>query len=102
MLFGSLLVQDFDGGIKPIDTLAMNYIHKITKKILNYNQIFLGMMMYPQHFRQIKMISIKTAKLKEILGVDKNEKYLAYDDVFDGDFYKLSNYIEEANRKNPP
>lgn len=105
MLFGSLLMQDFDGRIKPIDTLAMNYIHKITKKNdflgLNYNQIFLGMMMYPQHFRQIKMISVKTAKLKEILGVYKNEKYLAYDDVFDGDFYKLSNYIEEANRKKP-
>lgn len=34
MLFGSLLVQDFDGRIKPIDTLAMNYIHKITKKMI--------------------------------------------------------------------
>ncbi|MCR2061871.1 cytochrome c biogenesis protein ResB, partial [Campylobacter helveticus] len=105
MLFGTLLVQDFDGRIKPIDTLAMNYIHKITKKDdflgLNYNQIFLGMMIYPQHFRQIKMISVKTPKLKEILGVDKDEKYLAYDDVFDGDDYKLSNYIEEANRKKP-
>ncbi|TKX31205.1 cytochrome c biogenesis protein [Campylobacter aviculae] len=105
LLFGSLLVQDFDGRIKPIDTVAMNYIHKITKKNsflgLNYNQIFLGMMMYPQNFQYIKMISIKTPKLKSILGVDKNEKYIAYNDVFDKGFYKLSNYVEEASRKKP-
>ncbi|MBZ7968179.1 cytochrome c biogenesis protein [Campylobacter molothri] len=105
LLFGSLLVQDFDGRIKPMDSVAMNYIHKIIKKNnflgLNYNQIFLGMTIYPQNFQHIKMISVKTPQLKEILGVDKNEKYVAYSDVFDKGFYKLTNYVEEVNRKKP-
>ena len=101
--FGALQVQDFDGRIKPLDTLAMNYIHKITKKSdflgLNYNQLFLAMMMHPNELKNVKMISIKSPKLKEILGVKKTENYIAYNDVFNENSYKLANFIEEANRK---
>ncbi|QWU79859.1 cytochrome C biogenesis protein [Campylobacter novaezeelandiae] len=104
-IFSSLLVQDFDGRIKPIDTLAMNFIHKITKRNsflgLNYNQIFLGMMIYPKYFKQVKMIPIKTDKLKQILGINNEEKYASYNDTFDGNFYKIINYVQEANRKKP-
>ncbi|WP_139452802.1 cytochrome c biogenesis protein CcsA [Campylobacter armoricus] len=103
--FGKLLIQDYNGRIKPLDTLAMEFIYKITGKDnflkLHYNQIFLAMMIYPQEFRQIKMIATKTAQLRELIGVDKDEKYIAFNDVFDNGTYKLTNYVEEVNRKKP-
>ncbi|EAJ5673443.1 cytochrome C biogenesis protein [Campylobacter lari] len=103
--FAKLLVQDHNGRIKPLDTLAMEFVYKITQKEkflnLHYDQIFLAMMIYPKEFRKIKMIATKTSKLRKLIGVDTNEKYIAFDDVFDNGVYKLSNYVEEANRKKP-
>ncbi len=104
-IFSRLIVQDFGGRMKPVDTLAMEYIHKITKKDgflgLSNLQIFLGMMVYPNEFRKVKMIAISTPKLKEIIGVGENEKYIAFEDLFSGTDYKLANYLEDANRKKP-
>lgn len=103
--FGRLIVQDFGGRMKPVDTLAMEYIHKITKKDaflgLSNLQLFLGMMVYPNEFKKVKMIAISTPKLREIIGVGENEKYIAFEDLFVGNNYKLTNYLEEANRKKP-
>lgn len=104
--FGKILVQDFGGRIKPLDTLAMEYIHKITKtnnfQDLSYMQVLLGMMAYPAEFKRINMIYTKTPKLRELIGVDKNQKRIAFDDFFTkkGE-YKLTNFVEEANRKKP-
>ena len=103
--FGHLIVQDFGGRMKPLDTLAMEYALKITKKHeflgLDYLQLFLGMMVYPNEFKKVKMIALSTPKLKEIIGVNSGEKYIAFEDLFSGDTYKLTNYLEEANRKKP-
>lgn len=103
--FGRLIVQDFGGRMKPVDTLAMEYLHKMTKKDsflgLSNMELFLGMMVYPNEFKKVKMLAVSTPKLKEIIGVDKNEKYIAFEDLFAGDTYKLGNYLEEANRKKP-
>ncbi|WP_297811476.1 cytochrome c biogenesis protein CcsA [uncultured Helicobacter sp.] len=103
--FGRLLVQDFGGRMKPVDTLAMEYVHKMTKKDgflgLNNMELFLGMMVYPNEFKKVKMLAISTPKLKEVVGVGENEKYIAFEDLFVGNTYKLSNYLEEANRKKP-
>lgn len=103
--FGTLIVQDFGGRMKPLDTLAMEYIHKITKKDnflgLSNMQLFLGMLAYPNEFKKIKMIAISHPQLKTILGVDKNEKYIAFDDAFFEGQYMLANLLEEANRKKP-
>ncbi|MDE5591851.1 MAG: cytochrome c biogenesis protein CcsA, partial [Helicobacter sp.] len=103
--FGKLLVQDFGGRIKPVDTIAMEYIHKMTKENkflgLTNMQLILGMMVYPNEFKKIKMIAISTPKLKEIIGVSTKDNYIAFDDVFINGDYKLLNFIEEANRKKP-
>ena len=102
---GRLIVQDFGGRMKPIDTLAMEYTHKMTKKDsflgLSNMELFLGMMVYPNEFKKVKMLAISTPKLKEIIGVDKDAKYIAFEDLFVNDTYKLTNYLEEANRKKP-
>ena len=103
-IFSMLLVQDSGGRIKPVDTVAAEYIHKITGKDgflgLNNVQIFLGITMYPEYFRHIKMIKTKSPKLREILGVDVDQKYIAAVDAYtpDGN-YILRNYVEAANQK---
>ncbi|PAF44862.1 cytochrome c biogenesis protein CcsA [Helicobacter sp. 11S02596-1] len=103
--FARLQLQDFGGRIKPVDTMAMDVIHKITKedgfKGLGNDQVFLGMMLYPNDWRNIKMIYTATPRLREILGVPKDQKRIAFSDAFDLNGYKLQNYVEEANRKKP-
>ncbi|PAF43057.1 cytochrome c biogenesis protein CcsA [Helicobacter sp. 11S03491-1] len=103
--FAQLQLQDFGGRIKPVDTVAMNIIHKITKEDgfegLSNNQVFLGMMLYPNDWKDIKIIYTATPKLRKILGVGENQKRIAFADAFGPDGYKLQNYIEEANRKKP-
>lgn len=103
--FAHLQLQDFGGRIKPIDTMAMDIIHKITKqdgfKGLNNNQVLLGMMLYPNDWKDIKMIYTSTPKLRQILGVEQDQKRIAFADAFSSTGYKLQNYVEEANRKKP-
>ena len=113
--FGTLQVQSGDGKIKPLDTLASDLVHKMTKKnnFLGFSntQIALGMLLYPNDWKNIKMIRVSTPQLRELLGLPKGEKYASFMDLFiannaSGESnatgeYKLKNYIEEANRKSP-
>lgn len=103
--FSQLQLQDFGGRIKPLDTMAMDVVHKITKeddfKGLSNDQVFLGMILYPNDWRDIKIIYTATPKLREILGVPKDQKRIAFSDAFSPNGYKLQNYVEEANRKKP-
>lgn len=103
--FSTLLVQDFGGRVKPIDSMAMDFIHKMTKQNsflgMDYNQLVFGMLVFPNEFMSIKMFPIKSPKLKDALSIPQEQKRLAYHDVFDENGYKLTNYIQEANRKKP-
>lgn len=103
-VFATLLVQDSGGRIKPVDTIASEYIHKITGKDgflgLSNMQVFLGITMYPEYFRHIKMIKTKSPKLREILGIDAGQKYIAAIDAYTSEGgYILRNYVEAANQK---
>ncbi|WP_104751124.1 cytochrome c biogenesis protein CcsA [Helicobacter salomonis] len=104
-LFQRLQVQGFDGRIKPLDTLSMDLIHKITKqdgfKGMDNIQVMLGLMLYPDDYKSIKMIYTSTPKLRQILGVPKNQARVAFIDIFGPHGYKLQNYVEEINQKAP-
>lgn len=105
-LFGRLQIQDYQGRIKPMDTLASELVHKVTKKDkfqnLSTMQVILGMLIYEQDWEKIKMIKISTPKLKQIIGVSKDDDYISFRDLHNEDnTYKLTNYVEEANRKKP-
>ena len=125
--FGTLQVQSVDGKIKALDSLASDLVHKITKSdnFLGFSntQIALGMLLFPNDWKNIKMIRIATPQLRELLGLPKGAKYASFMDFFaldsanraknaessaesstqtaESSEYKLTNYIEEANRKNP-
>lgn len=103
--FERVLVQDFGGRIKPINTLATDLVHKIAKQDgflgMNNSQVLLGMMMFPQDWQQIKMIKISNPALKKLLGISPDSKMIAFRDVFVNGIYVLQNYVEDANNKKP-
>lgn len=104
--FSKLLIQSYDGRLKPIDTLSRDILNKIYKGSsfygLSANQIFLGMSIRPNEWQSIKIIKVGSKEINEALGVPKDDKYLAFADFFGkkGE-YKLKYYAEEANRKRP-
>ncbi len=105
--FGKLLVKDKDGRIKPINTIALNSLKKIygdtTIYGLNANQIFLGMFLGNKYWQKEKIIKISNPKIKELLGMEKNQNYIDFASVFDIDkkSYKLLSYVNEALKKPP-
>ncbi len=104
--FGSFLIQDYQGRIKPVNSLAIEIVNKIARKDkifnLDENQFFLSMMLYPKVWQNIEFIKIKNDKLKEILKIDKNKKAISFNDIYTKDGkYKLQNLLENANAKKP-
>jgi len=107
--FGQLLVQDSNGRLKPLDTLNREIVMKIHRKNsilgLTHNQVVLGMMLRPDLWRQLKVVSAKNERINEIVGVDKSEKYIAFESFFEDPLslagYKLQPYLEDAMRLEP-
>ncbi|RXK05280.1 cytochrome c biogenesis protein [Halarcobacter bivalviorum] len=102
--FDSLLVQDYQGRIKPVNSLAIEIINKITRKNeiygLDANQFFLSMMLYPKIWQELDFIKVKSKRLKEIVGVDKDAKTISFMDIYTKEgFYKLEGHLEIANAK---
>ena len=101
-----ILVQDYQGRIKPLDTLALDILHKLIRKEsyngMNHVEIFLGMMLYRDTFEKMKMFPIKTKELKKLLGIEPDEEYVAFKDVFNAaGKYKLSDAVSNANKVSP-
>lgn len=106
--FSELLVQDMQGRIKPIDTLAREVVAKVSRNAdlfgLSPNQIILGMITRPQLWQEVKMIRIGHPGINKALGIPEEEKMAAFSDFFDynkPEIYKLKMLVEEANRKRP-
>lgn len=104
--FGSILVQDQGGRIKPIDSLAIEIVNKLSGQTtvmgLSANQVIVGMASKPLLWQKIAMIKVKHPELKKMLGVDGSKAYIAFEDVIDAQGnYKLGRIVEEANLKRP-
>jgi len=105
--FGTLIVQDASGRMKPLDTLSKQIITKITRKSsflgMDSNQVLLGMIISPTTFQEQPMIKIGHPKIAKQLGFDTSKKYLRFSDFFSADkkVYKLYDDVMEANRKRP-
>ena len=111
--FGSLIIQDSGGRMKPLDTLSNEILSKIygsnTIKIgeykLNSNQAILGMMVRPEIYRNIKVIKTKHEEVNGIIGVTPDSKYASFAQFFQDPEnlrgYKLAEQAEAASRKEP-
>ncbi len=105
--FGALTVQTFDGRFAPVHTLAVDVLHKISRKDnfnvpgkgkLNYMQVFLDMILDSEYWKKQKMIYVREEPVCQLIGIEG--KYAAFEDFFDSDnHYKLQSYAETAFRK---
>ncbi|MDQ7084209.1 MAG: cytochrome c biogenesis protein ResB [Sulfurovum sp.] len=105
--FGKLAVQDHQGRMKPMDTVAHDVIAKITGRSALYNlepsQIFLGMIMQPELYQSIPMIKIGHKKIAVDIGLDADVKYAKFSDFFlmkDGT-YKIFDAVTASSQKKP-
>jgi len=107
--FGELIIQDFGGRMKPINTYSSELLRKLGKKDnyndLNSDQVLLSMIENPAIWYSAPLISIKAKNdsLHNVLGVQENKKYVSLTDFFmmDGQ-YKLSEYLEGAYKAAVP
>jgi len=105
--FGTLPVQDYQGRMKPLDTVAHEVISKITGKSTLFElepiQMLLGMVMEPSLYQSIPMIKIGHPKIAVKLGLPKETKFAKFSDFFTpgSEGYKLYQEITDASRKKP-
>ena len=75
-LFGKLMVQDLDGRIKPLNTLASEFLRKVSRKPyykgdqfkMDANQVFLAMHMSPGTWYGLPLIKIDKKKGGELFS----------------------------------
>ena len=103
--FSKLVTQSSNGRMKPLSTLNLEIIQKLSGKStlldMNPDQLILGMITRPDIWSELKVIKIKTPKLKKFLGVDENEKYIAFSEVCKDGKYLLSGEAEAALQVKP-
>lgn len=105
--FGHLLVQTYNGRTAPVNTLAYDVIHKLTRKdnitiegkgTLNAMQLFLEIMADPEFWKQQKIIYVREESVRKTIQIEG--KYAAFADFFDTNMnYKLGKEAEIAYRK---
>ncbi|MEA3288884.1 MAG: cytochrome c biogenesis protein CcsA [Campylobacterota bacterium] len=103
--FGKLVTQSNMGRMKPIDSLNTEILNKLSRKSsmmgMNANQVVLGMLSRPDIWSNVKLLKIKTPKLKKTLGIEASRNYVAFSEVFTQDGYKIKDLVEKANATNP-
>ncbi|TNF43870.1 MAG: cytochrome C biogenesis protein [Epsilonproteobacteria bacterium] len=105
--FGKLAVQDHQGRMKPMDTVAHEVIAKITGRSILYKlepmQMFLGMVMQPELYQNVPMIKVGHKKIAVTLGLPEDTKYAKFTDFFSEEdkSYKIFSAVTEASKKKP-
>lgn len=103
--FGHLVVQGHDGRMKPLASLNKEIVQKLSGRStflgMDANQIVLGMLSRPDIWQQVKILKIQTPKLKKFLNVPENDKYIAFNDIFNEKGYFLKDEVEKAQLTKP-
>ena len=108
-VFGSLVIQDSGGRMKPLNTFASELLRKVSKsdkyKGLNADQVLISIIKNPVLWYNIPIIYLKRGNdsIRKIAGRNKKEKYAAFVDFFDqkGN-YKLSKQLEDSYKSSLP
>jgi cytochrome c-type biogenesis protein CcsB len=100
---GRLMVQDFQGRMKPFDTLSREAIWKISKKgtIDGWHPLtlYLSWMAQPNHWFEQPIIAVRNSQLKGLLGVSEGTKRITPTSLYDtSGRYRLSQDVEKAQR----
>jgi len=104
--FGKVLVQDQKGRTKPLFTLSNDILRKVTRENefegLTSMQVFLGLYLDFNNWKDVPMISISNKDLRNKLGV--RGKFAAFSDLVDLDgngSYKISEEVNNAYARAP-
>ncbi|WP_242093921.1 cytochrome c biogenesis protein [Aestuariivivens sediminicola] len=105
--FGELVVQNFEGRFEPVHTLAIDVMHKISRKDvfdipergkLSLIQVFLDMPLNPEFWKTQDIIYVREQAVSDIIGI--KGKHASFNDFFnDNGAYKLADFAETAFRK---
>ena len=103
--FSKIVVQSTGGRMKPLNTLNHEILSKLSGKStmfgMSSDQIILGMLSRPEVWRDVKMIKIRTPRLKKLLGVEKTRKFIAFSEVFKDGKYILQEEAQAASIAKP-
>ncbi|MCC9044523.1 cytochrome c biogenesis protein CcsA [Myroides sp. M-43] len=113
--FGELVIQDFGGRMKPVNTFASELLRKVYKGEsylgLNPDQVFLSMTQFTVaqqiqgapnfwYYAPIVQLPRGNEKVLEVLKLPKGTKYAAFIDFFDDNGnYRLAKVVEDANHE---
>ncbi len=107
--FGSIVIQDERGRMKPVNTFSSELLRKLSKKDtyegLNADQVFVSMVENPFVWYSVPIIEIQRENdsIRKILGVPKTERRVSLIDLVEPDgSYKLTPYLERASSTNTP
>jgi cytochrome c-type biogenesis protein CcsB len=104
--FGNVLVQDQKGRTKPLLTLSNDILRKVTRENkfegLTPMQVFLGVYLDFDNWKEVPMIKISNNDLRKSLGISGNMASFAdLVDLQGGGSYKLSEGVSKAYSKSP-
>jgi hypothetical protein len=107
--FGSLIIQDLGGRMKPANTFSSELLRKVSKsdtyKGLSSDQVLLSIINNPAVWYNVPIIYLKRGNdsLRKIAGVDEKSKYAPLVSFFDEQGnYKIANQLENAYRAQTP
>ncbi|TPN83407.1 cytochrome c biogenesis protein CcsA [Aquimarina algicola] len=107
--FGSIVIQDERGRMKPVNTFSSELLRKLSKKDtyegLNADQVFVSMVENPLIWYSVPIIELHkyNDSIRKIIGVPKKTKHISLIDLVEPDgSYKLSPYLEKASSTNTP
>jgi len=108
--FGSLLIQDLGGRVKPVNTYAIELLRKVSKKDdyagLDANQVLLSMIQNYKLWFDAPLIKLKRGNdsIRKVLEIPLKTTHAALSDFYthDGVPKIKTEWVKEANATNKP
>jgi cytochrome c-type biogenesis protein CcsB len=102
--FGELLVQDYQGRVKPMNTLASEILRKVSRSIKlegsGPERVMLGMMADPIKWQTIPMVKVSHPGIGEILNIEgKHASFLQFFEPDKERSYIIGKQVSDAHRK---
>jgi len=100
--FGELLVQDHQGRIEPISTLASDLLRKIAKADnwdgMSAVEFFLDLSANPDKWKTVPLVKVGNSELAKTLGVSSG--FVSFQQMFDqSGNYRLNELVQQAYNK---
>ncbi len=102
-----LIIQDYRGRMKPLDTLARETVMKVAKRTTFKGRApvdqYLSWSTNPDFWWDKPIIAVRFQGVKDLLGVDKATTHVSASSLFDaGGSYRLAGLAEKAHRTPDP